>query len=1099
MYGSVSEKYRLKKSYMGKSHSKQTSRAHGKVAEVDPNHLEDVDLAARKVVEASPEEDLSSMVKISMSGKDLGRSGYYCVVAYERIGQEPWTAIGFTEISPPTENPIFAKSLVTRYYFENPQKIRLYLYRLGSDAPIAAIEGSKAPDLPTEAVMVSAIDCVLAQAIAGVDGSLSLKASPKGELNLVVEEVKKKQTRVFFDVNIDSVDPDGTNQKAKIKKHSLYLTIHRTLEDMPEDGPRRRSQILRSETKLFPVGKDGLVHDVEWKGLSLSVHSLSKGESLRPLTLGLWLANSPGEDRMIGSAETSLGQLNAASKDHESHEGIKFIFETCKAEVFLSSVRVERNDSFLDYIAGGLEISLFVAIDFTKSNKEPDVPGSLHHTDTPDNPNDYVKAIKSVADILQYYDSDKLVPVYGFGARLPPSFTHCSHCFACNGDYFSPEVGGLDAIIQTYRKALNAVVLHGPTNFHDIVRLVADFAGTFADPAVDKQKYAILLIITDGVITDMKQTINEVVRAADFPMSIVIVGVGEEDFGLMKMLDADDQKLYSTEERRFASRDIVQFVPFNKYKDSPLYQLASETLAEIPREVVGYFSAKDIYPKSDRSSLVASQLEESFGQQSDLVKQLENSKIDFIQNFIKENPDMDEFETYKILNEDKTPSIDPAYFADLVNKAPRGTNVFSLPRPSTPESLSAKGAAANNKANKPFASSSLAKSALPGSAESPAPTLKRAPSGASPTRSIIFLDFNEHENPSPSSNSAQKKVSAKKGATFSVVDSDSTSKTLVAPIGVSSEALPVVDSEKIQTSSGESAQQTPGPVSEPPAVEADPGAIGDAPGDITEEASLGAVVAQPPEEIAEEPAQASLESVAAPLEVAEAPIDIAEEPEQAPVVESLDVAKAPGEIAGEPAHASLDSVAAPLEVVAEAPEEIAGEPAQAPVVESLDVAKAPGEIAEEPEQPPLEVSEPLNVVAGAPKDTEEKHAEAPLDVTAEAPKEIAENSAEAPLDMAAAAEDPAVQPLTSVSRDPILGAHPIENIQAIPESLDDPPPELSTSENHVKAEDAQESNGAIVAESPQAPTGGAAVFMSMAADDSEQENGSKPATEGSEE
>ena len=37
----------------------------------------------------------------------------------------------------------------------------------------------------------------------------------------------------------------------------------------------------------------------------------------------------------------------------------------------------------------------------------------------------------------------------------------------------------------------------------------------------------------------MQETINEIVRASRFPMSIVIVGVGDEDFGMMDELDAD--------------------------------------------------------------------------------------------------------------------------------------------------------------------------------------------------------------------------------------------------------------------------------------------------------------------------------------------------------------------------------------------------------------------------------------------------------------------------------------------------------------------------------------------------------------------------------
>jgi len=41
------------------------------------------------------------------------------------------------------------------------------------------------------------------------------------------------------------------------------------------------------------------------------------------------------------------------------------------------------------------------------------------------------------------------------------------------------------------------------------------------------------LIITDGVINDLQKTIDEVVRGADQPLSIVIVGVGDADFDAM--------------------------------------------------------------------------------------------------------------------------------------------------------------------------------------------------------------------------------------------------------------------------------------------------------------------------------------------------------------------------------------------------------------------------------------------------------------------------------------------------------------------------------------------------------------------------------------
>jgi len=48
-------------------------------------------------------------------------------------------------------------------------------------------------------------------------------------------------------------------------------------------------------------------------------------------------------------------------------------------------------------------------------------------------------------------------------------------------------------------------------------------------------KYYIFLILTDGLINDMEATIDEIVRATSLPISIIIVGIGDEDFSSMNM------------------------------------------------------------------------------------------------------------------------------------------------------------------------------------------------------------------------------------------------------------------------------------------------------------------------------------------------------------------------------------------------------------------------------------------------------------------------------------------------------------------------------------------------------------------------------------
>lgn len=81
------------------------------------------------------------------------------------------------------------------------------------------------------------------------------------------------------------------------------------------------------------------------------------------------------------------------------------------------------------------------------------------------------------------------------------------------------------------------------------------------------QQYYVLLIITDGVITDIDQTCSAIVAASRLPLSIIIVGVGGADFGAMEFLDSDD-KLLRSPNGDVASRDIVQFVPFREFQVS---------------------------------------------------------------------------------------------------------------------------------------------------------------------------------------------------------------------------------------------------------------------------------------------------------------------------------------------------------------------------------------------------------------------------------------------------------------------------------------------------------------------------------------------------
>ena len=113
-----------------------------------------------------------------------------------------------------------------------------------------------------------------------------------------------------------------------------------------------------------------------------------------------------------------------------------------------------------------------VAIDFTASNGDPTSTTSLHYANASlyanGQFNAYEKAINMVGSVLEFYDSDRLFPTYGFGACLDNSRT-ASHCFALNRNEANPCVSGVNGIIEVYHNSLSTARLSGPTLFEDIL------------------------------------------------------------------------------------------------------------------------------------------------------------------------------------------------------------------------------------------------------------------------------------------------------------------------------------------------------------------------------------------------------------------------------------------------------------------------------------------------------------------------------------------------------------------------------------------------------------------------------------------------------
>lgn len=102
---------------------------------------------------------------------------------------------------------------------------------------------------------------------------------------------------------------------------------------------------------------------------------------------------------MIAQGYTDMGTLIAA-------EGSPVQIDNNRVSILINNFQVQARVSFLDYIFGGCEIGVHVAIDYTMSNRPPNNPSSLHYLNPQNYQNDYTKAIQAVMNILQDYDTD---------------------------------------------------------------------------------------------------------------------------------------------------------------------------------------------------------------------------------------------------------------------------------------------------------------------------------------------------------------------------------------------------------------------------------------------------------------------------------------------------------------------------------------------------------------------------------------------------------------------------------------------------------------------------------------------------------------------
>uniref|UniRef100_A0A7R9W2K0 VWFA domain-containing protein n=1 Tax=Pseudictyota dubia TaxID=2749911 RepID=A0A7R9W2K0_9STRA len=244
--------------------------------------------------------------------------------------------------------------------------------------------------------------------------------------------------------------------------------------------------------------------------------------------------------------------------------------------------------TFADYVDSGLDIDLCVAIDFTSSNGDPRIPGTLHHN-RDGALNDYEETILSVGGSIAKYSSNKNFPVWGFGARYAGEVRHIFQCGQTSA------VHSVEGVMDAYRSVFQTdLTMSGPTVISKVIQAAAARANRYHKTvqANPKLKYCVLLVITDGVLnaSNLAETNRLLESVREVPLSTVIVGIGMADFSAMQDLEDTNGGV---------NRKNVTFAPFRPNQHDP-QALSRAALKHLPNQIVGYFTQNCFYPDHHR-------------------------------------------------------------------------------------------------------------------------------------------------------------------------------------------------------------------------------------------------------------------------------------------------------------------------------------------------------------------------------------------------------------------------------------------------------------------------------------------------------------------
>lgn len=338
----------------------------------------------------------------------------------------------------------------------------------------------------------------------------------------------------------------------------------------------------------------------KWKFCRANLNCLMKFE--------IWDHATFGRDKIISIGYTTPARIQA-------EEG-KFLNTFDQKNKFGGTIVFSRFDEkkfylFNEYVDAGVQLRLFIAVDCSGSTKD------FHKIDLEGPPDLFEKAIKETSSILINKEKTNRFGLLGFGAKVK-GCKHPTFAFNHEVNHRNPSVKSVDEALDLYRKVYPTIEPEEPTNLSAVIERIHMMM--LHQDKRNFKIYTLLVVLTDGDINDRQETIDKIVECSQYPLSIILVGIGQKNFDDLEYFESGFEVEKTTDKKKKkkrgnfiisgrlkdskgveAARRIVRFVYYQNYMGKPK-EFEEALLKDVPKQMTEFYNMMkfDPNPQSDK-------------------------------------------------------------------------------------------------------------------------------------------------------------------------------------------------------------------------------------------------------------------------------------------------------------------------------------------------------------------------------------------------------------------------------------------------------------------------------------------------------------------